>query len=115
MAGEILYIDLFHLICLPQLIYTIDHLVHQIRLYLKCKSKFTVSSKFKYNKNAYHENIDFYNITHMRHRHFGRSMNKYGKLKFISPPKLADHIFSLLRTLNSFSCCRHLEKIVKNY
>ena len=32
--------------------------------------------KFKNNTNAYHENIDFSNVTHMRHRHFGSSVNK---------------------------------------
>jgi hypothetical protein len=33
---------------------------------LKYKSKFTEGKidKFKNNKNAYHENIDFYNTTH---------------------------------------------------
>jgi hypothetical protein len=41
----------------------------------------------KNNKNVYHENIDFYNMIHMRHRHFGSSMNKNGRLKFISPAK----------------------------
>jgi hypothetical protein len=38
-------------------------------------------------KNAYHENIDFYNMTRMKHRHFGSSMNKNGRLKFISLAK----------------------------
>jgi hypothetical protein len=32
--------------------------------------------KFKNNKNAYHENIDFYNMTPMRHRHFGSQLIK---------------------------------------
>jgi hypothetical protein len=36
---------------------------------------------FKNIKSAYHENIDFYNMTH------SRSMNKNGSLKFISPAK----------------------------
>jgi hypothetical protein len=43
--------------------------------------------KFKNNKSAYNKNIDFYNLTHMRHCHFGSSMNKNGKLKFILPAK----------------------------
>jgi hypothetical protein len=42
--------------------------------------------KFKNNKNAYHENIDFYNMT-LRDSHFGSSMNENGRLKFISPAK----------------------------
>jgi hypothetical protein len=44
-------------------------------------------NKFENNKNAYHENIDFYNMTQMRHRHFASSMNENGRLKFISPAK----------------------------
>ena len=47
--------------------------------------------KFKNNKNAYHENIDFNNMTHMRLRHFGSSINKNGRLKFISPVKKISH------------------------
>ena len=43
--------------------------------------------KFKNNKNAYHANIDFYNMTHIRHCHFGSSMNKNRWLKFVSPAK----------------------------
>ena len=40
------------------------------------------------NKNTYHEDIDFYNMTRMKHRHFGSSMNEsHGRLKFISPAK----------------------------
>jgi hypothetical protein len=74
----------FHLLATTH-IYTIDHLVdYKIRLYMKCKSKFTVvkMDKFKNNKNACHENIDFYNMT-MRHRHFGSSMNKNGRLTLL--------------------------------
>ena len=52
------------------------------------------------NKNAYHENIDFYNMTRMRHRHFGSSMNKNGRLKIMLPAKklfvLLSVIFNLL-------------------
>jgi hypothetical protein len=39
----------------------------------------------------------------MRHRHFGSSVNKNGRLKFIPSVRnfrLAGHIFSLLRTLS---------------
>jgi hypothetical protein len=64
--------------------------------------------KLKNNKNSYHKNIDFYNMTPMRHRHFGSSMNKNGRLKFISPAKnhrLVGHIFSLLRALPNMRMC----------
>jgi hypothetical protein len=44
-----------------------------------------------------------FTMTRMRRRHFGSSMNKNGRLKFISPAKtfrpVAGHIFSLIRTL----------------
>ena len=36
------------------------------------------------NKNTYHEDINFYNMTCMKHRHFGSSINKNDSLKFIS-------------------------------
>jgi hypothetical protein len=47
----------------------------------------TKIDKFKNNKNAYHENIDFYNMTHLRHCPFDSSMRKNGRLKFILPAK----------------------------
>ena len=43
-------------------------------------------------------------MTHMRHRHFGSSMNKNGRLKFISPAKTlltGRPYFSLLRALHT--------------
>jgi hypothetical protein len=48
--------------------------------------------KFKNNKNAYHENIDFYNrscTTHMKRRHFGSLINKNSRLLkiYIQQPK----------------------------
>jgi hypothetical protein len=47
----------------------------------KFKSKIFPEKKI----GSHRENIDFYKMTQMRHRHFGSSMNKNGRLKFISP------------------------------
>jgi hypothetical protein len=79
--GRLNSIDIFHFICLPQIIYTRSFSWLNTFIFEMFKNK------FKNNKNAYHENVDFYNTTHMRHRHFGSSMNKNGGLKFISPAK----------------------------
>ena len=57
---------------------------------------------FKNNKNACHENIDFYNMTH------SRSMNKNGRLKFISPDKKifdCQAIFFLYSEVRTLTLC----------